>query len=255
MGVGCKKRDAEAVSKGHRVLRWGWLPSSSPVPLSYTHSDPAGARPTDLRPDISETWGPQVGERQEGCTAKKRYRASSESPPSNIQGLTICPGIREVSEAKLNLSGLLKVMRSFGSHRVDMTPFRFNFPTEPALGVSEAGTACDSRQLTAIKCLWPCWVPWLCQSQGKPGWLLLVRGRLGMSDCNSHIGKKAESLHAVLLAPTFPCSPSVQQKSSVWLFLILSSGVLTESPQNFLALALVLIYSARAASMLVGFLV
>lgn len=69
-----------------------------------------------------------------------------------------------------------------------------------------------------------------------------------MSDCYSLIRTKAELLHAVLLTPTFPCSPSVLLSNS-------DCRCAYQEPKNFLALPLLLIHSARAASVLVGFIV
>lgn len=136
-------------------------------------------------------------------------------------------------ESKVNLPGWLT--HGFGSCGGGCGSFQALFP-------SRGSCRCDSRLLTART--WSCRAAQLCQSQA--GWA----GHWAPVSATATQGTRLRP-HTVLLTPTFPCSPSVQQKKSSNSDLRCDHRV----PKNFSVLALLLIYSARAASALVGFLV
>lgn len=152
-------------------------------------------------------------ERNEGCATKERSRTSSESPSLKYTRLDHLPLNLRGQESEVNLPGWLT--HSFGSHGGDVALFRLYFPAEAAAGVSRAGTACDSRLLTARTCPCSCRSSQLCQSQAG----CAAEGTLGICDCHSHTGSSRSASHSHLYLLTF-CAAKHP--------LILISGVIIE---------------------------
>lgn len=167
---------------------------------------------------------------------QKRGAEPALSLPLKCTRLDHLPLNLRGQESKVNLPGWLT--HGFGSRGGDVALFRVYFPAEAAVGV----TAGCSQQGCA---------------RGPAEQLSCARARLAVLAWGHRASVTATatqgtrlSPHTVLLTPTFHCPPSVQQKPS-------HSDLRCDYrvQKNFSALALLLIYSARAASALVGFLV